>query len=273
MNDILSVSYGAGVNSVAMLCGYKERGIRPTVILHADPGAEKPETYAHMELVQAWLRSIGWPPIISVSVGDNPTAVAKTLEASCLKNETLPSIAYGFKTCSQRWKADPQRKFFNNWAEGLEVIAAGGKIIQAIGYDAGEKHRTLIPDAKTTFVFPLREWGWGREECIAAIQRAGLPVPMKSSCFFCPSSKKAEILWLRRNHPDLFERAVAIERNAAKKNTSVKGLGRDWSWESVVAADEAQLKMFSEVLEIPCGCFDGEPDDDELVQIGSEVRP
>jgi hypothetical protein len=70
-----------------------------------------------------------------------------------------------------------------------------------------------------------------REDCERSIREAGLPVPMKSACFFCPASKRQEILWLRERHPDLLQRALAIERNAAPNLTSVSGLGRSFSWE------------------------------------------
>jgi hypothetical protein len=62
------------------------------------------------------------------------------------------------------------------------------------------------------------------------IQAAGLPVPMKSACFFCPASKRQEILWLREHHPELLQRALDIESNAEANLTSVKGLGRSFSW-------------------------------------------
>ena len=255
--ELLSVSYGGGVNSVAMLVGMYECGITPSLILFSDTGGEKPETYAYLQIINDWLARVGFPAVTVVSVSDNPNAVAKTLEEQCLRLNSLPPIAYGFKTCSQRWKADPQRKFLNNWDKKED----GRKILQAIGYDAGETHRSLMPDKKTEFIFPLREWGWDRSDCIAAIHRAGLPVPVKSACFFCPSSKKKEILALKREHPDLFDRAVSIERNAASTNISVKGLGRNWSWEQLVQIDEAQGNLFHETVEIPCMCFDGDSDD------------
>ena len=43
---------------------------------------------------------------------------------------------------------------------------------------------------------------------------------------------------------------------------TVKGLGRHFSWEAFLKADDAQGKLFPEVLEIDCMCFDGEPDDE-----------
>ena len=55
---------------------------------------------------------------------------------------------------------------------------------------------------------------------------------MKSACFYCPASKKPEILWLREQHPDLLERAVRIERNAQDSLLTVRGLGRSYSWEA-----------------------------------------
>jgi hypothetical protein len=76
--------------------------------------------------------------------------------------------------------------------------------------------------------YPLLEFGYDRERCKAIITTAGLPVPLKSACFFCPASKKSEIVWLREQHPELLERALEIERNL----TSVKGVGRSFSWET-----------------------------------------
>jgi len=55
-------------------------------------------------------------------------------------------------------------------------------------------------------------------------------VPPKSACFFCPASKKREILWLQERHPELLRRALAIEDNARDKLTSVRGLGRSFAW-------------------------------------------
>jgi len=40
----LVVAYGGGLNSTAMLCGFRERGIIPSLILFADTGGEMPET-------------------------------------------------------------------------------------------------------------------------------------------------------------------------------------------------------------------------------------
>lgn len=48
------VADGLGVDSMAMLIGLAQRGIRPDAILFADTVAEKDETYARGEKVESW---------------------------------------------------------------------------------------------------------------------------------------------------------------------------------------------------------------------------
>ena len=60
------------------------------------------------------------------------------------------------------------------------------------------------------------EWGWDRNRCIQEIRDAGLPLPGKSSCFFCPSMKRREIRTLYHRYPDLLARALAIEDGTAQ---------------------------------------------------------
>jgi len=232
------VSYGAGTNSTAMLIGLHERGERPDLILFADTGGELPETYRHRDAVSEWCVGIGFPEILTV------TAPNKLLEQDCIDRAALPSIAYGFKTCSLRWKKEPQDKFLRN--NGMADAT------RLIGIDADELHRAKVfPNT----VYPLIQWDWGRDECVDAIARAGLPQPGKSACFFCPSSKPREIIQLGKDHPDLLERALAMEANA--QLTSVKGLGRSYAWADLVKYTDAQLDLFTATPEIPCGCFDG----------------
>ncbi len=134
-----------------------------------------------------------------------------------------------------------------------------------IGYDVGEQRRKEVArehdegDTKYTKVYALMDWGWTREDCIHAILQEGLPLPGKSSSFFCPSMKKKEIRTLYHQHRDLYERAIAIEDSAKPNLTSVKGLGRNWAWRDFVEADKNQTAMcwmFPED-DLPCNCHDG----------------
>jgi hypothetical protein len=243
---MIIVSYGGGTNSTAMLLGLIERSIRPDVITFADTHAEKPKTYDQVKSVSAYCVEHGLPEITVVS---EPVQ----LEADCLRRGALPSIAYGFKSCSQRFKLRPQERYFNHLDQAKEVWANGDKIKRCIGFDADEPHRAKeYDDPKYQNWYPLIDWDWGRDECIEAIKRHGLPLPGKSACFFCPSTKVSQVRSLAVTHPDLMDRAIAMERNADL--TTVKGLGRSYSWESLIATDD----MFQEnFIELDCGCYDG----------------
>lgn len=251
------VSYGGGTNSTAMLVGLAERGIRPDAILFADTGGEKPATLEHLMTVQLWLEKQGFPSITVVRANRQD----KTLEDECIRKSVLPSLAYGYKKCSQAWKIQPQDKWLNHWPRAQETWAAGKLVVKVIGYDAGERHRAArgpLEDKKMRKWFPLLEWDWAREECIEAIDRAGLPRPGKSACFYCPASTKKEVLALAKDHPDLFERAAAMEAGADL--VTIRGLGRRWRWRELVDADRRQLSLFPEPPQIACGCFDGDDD-------------
>ena len=248
---MMIVSYGGGTNSTALLVGLLERGERPDAILFADTGAELPETYIHVMMVNEWCEINGFPRIQTVRKGGR----IETLEQNCLRMNMLPSLAYGFKGCSHKYKIEPQEKWANNHDQCKEVWKAGGKVLKLIGYDADEHHRAKIPeDKKYSYRYPLVEWDWGREECKDAITRAGLPQPGKSACFFCPATKQHEIRKMAQTHPDLIDRALKMESNA--ELTSVKGLGRSFAWRDLLATKE----MFPDTyhgIEQPCGCYDG----------------
>lgn len=243
------VSYGAGTNSTAMLIEMAKRGDQVDLITFADTGGERPETYAYLAMFSEWLVAQGMPAITTVKKGGRP----ETLEENCLRMKMLPSVAYGWKSCSQKYKGEPQDAFAKNWPPAKAAWAAGEKVIKCIGYDADEPQRAkFYEDKKFVWRYPLLEWDMGRDDCIESIRQAGLPLPGKSSCFFCPNSKAPEILSLP---DDLKERAIAIERNA--NLTVIAGLGRRWRWEDLIASDRAQLRLFDHQMEMPCGCYDG----------------
>jgi len=247
---MIIVSYGGGTNSTAMLVGMKERGIRPDLIIFADTGGEKPHTYAHLDYMRGWLEANGFPPITVVVKGGRQ----ETLEDECVRRNALPSIAYGWKTCSQKYKIQPQEKYLNNLPAARAHWSAGKKVSRWIGFDWDEPGRAKdCDDKKYQNHYPLIEWQWGRAECVEAIEREGIPLPGKSACFFCPSSRQSEIRWLAETHPELMERALIMEAGADL--TTIKGLGRNFKWADVIATDDMFPESF---VELECGCYDGE---------------
>jgi len=69
---------------------------------------------------------------------------------------------------------------------------------------------------------PLR-----RTDCTRLIRAAGLPLPPKSSCWFCPLRRPSNWQAMRHDQPDLFTRACHLE---AELNQRRANLGRDPVW-------------------------------------------
>ena len=230
------VSFGGGTNSAALLVGLHKHKIPVDLITFADTGAEQPHTYQFIEIMDKWLADRDMPRITVVRNVDR-YGNRLSLETECLRSHTLPSIAYGYKRCSQKHKIAPQEKFCNNHPPCREAWQRGERINRFIGYDAGEikryEHSRKYNEADKKYKnrYPLiEEWHWSRSDCVRQIKAAGLPQPGKSSCFFCSSMKRQEILDLKERYPGLYQRAIALEENAMPHLKSVKGLGRGYSW-------------------------------------------
>lgn len=225
------VSYGLGVDSTAVLVGLWKRGIKPDLILFADTGSEKDQTYAYLDVINRWLESVGFPTVTVVRYEPKKFKHApySTLEGNCISNKTLPSLTFGYKSCSLKWKAAPMDKYVEKQSFAREVWADGQKVQRLIGYDCSTAdnkrfaHAQGKVDEKYAYIYPLQSWGMKREDCIALIAEAGLPVPPKSSCFFCPAMKPHEVSALDK---DKLRRIVAIEANAKPKLGVVEGLWR-----------------------------------------------
>ena len=262
----LIVAYGGGTNSTAMLCGFREKGIKPSLIVFSDTGGELPHTYGHIQTMNE--KCIEWFGIGIETTKHTHKGKVETLEQQCIRTKLLPSLAYGYKQCSIHFKARPSNKLVKRWASKNGVTS----IIKAIGFSYDEpwriKHKfDLTKDAKLTIhsKYYLVEWQWNRALCVDAISRHGIKQPGKSSCWFCPAHKPALVLKLREERPDLFDRGVKMEENSslAKDGTEgVRGLCFGTKWSDIANADDAQAKLFNWVGDhaspsVPCGCYDG----------------
>lgn len=225
---IVVLCFGAGVDSTALLVALRLAGIVPAVITFADTGGEKPETMLHLAKINELLASWGWPLVTLVRKITMPGTGYSDLYGNCLANETLPSLAFGMKSCSLKWKVSCQDQLLKGVTKGpnrrdphpawLEAKDRGEKIVKLIGYDCGKadvrRSKALKPsDADFDYVYPLQVVRWTRIECVEAIAQEMGPefVPIKSACFFCPASKPWELYWLAAEHPELLERALRLE--------------------------------------------------------------
>ena len=253
------LSLGGGVNSTAMLLELADRDMPPDLVLFADTGGELPATYAHVDAIEQWC---GFKNIMFHRVTNAGRGQGDSLEDNCLKRKELPSLAYGFKGCSVKWKRQPMDRFVREWLPAKDAWARGERVTRYIGIDIGERHRAdnakMADTDKYDYQYPLVEWEMDRTDCIMKIEATpGFTVPPKSSCFFCPAMRRGEILRLQSEHPELLERALRIEENAETHTTA--GLGRNWKWSDFLRQDNAQGKLWPEI-DAPCGCFDESED-------------
>lgn len=243
------VSYGMGVDSTALLCLLKQQNTPPDLVIFADTGGEKPETYHYKKIIEEWLLDNSFPPLVTVKNKRNRAGVeCDTLEQHCLAGGKLPSIAYGKKACSLDWKKTPVEKFIK------QAGIADPLFLISYNYD---ELRRAIPRKNCTY--PLIENKISRLDCLSLIVSEGLPVPAKSACFFCPSSKKSEILALNRLHPELAQRAINMEQKAEKRIQSTSqtiGLGRHFKWGDVVSMAEKQINLLPQDSSLYCDCVE-----------------
>ena len=247
----LVVAYGLGVDSTAMLVGYRQHGIRPDLILFSDTGSEREATYAFLPIINAWLRAVGFPEVTVVRYRPRNFKhwpPYHTLEENILTNVALPSISYGGHSCSSKWKISAQDLFLEDWAAAKGAWSAGVVVRRAVGFEDSEhEHRRAqrcatfsvqdLDDNKYSAVFPLQEWHWNRARCIAEIKAAGLPVPSKSSCFFCAAMKPWEVDELT---PTKLMRIVIIEARTTQRHLDyakqrAEDSGSPWDGKPLIA--------------------------------------
>lgn len=236
------VSNGLGVNSVAMMLLLKDQGIRFESVF-ADTGCEWPETYAYLRLFSKI------HPITVITAGEYGFPAQRKFKGDMydwyLHRATIPGRRG--RDCSMKFKIKPKDAYFKKpcW--------------NYIAIDAGESSR-IARFRSTNGVedrFPLIENDIGREGCKQIIKAHGLPLPPKSACYFCFNTKPSEWRKLRTEHPDLWCKALTLERTNNDRRTQLGlkkiGLGPQYRLiESVV--DEKQGRIFEEDEYPPCQC-------------------
>lgn len=236
--DIIHIqSAGMGTNTIAQLILCTKQGIKFDYILFSNTGGERKRTYNYIPIMNKWLVANGQPKIkILRQLNKDKKFIG--LYNDVYNQKSLPSIAFGFKSCSLKFKKNPFDVFINNNKSIQQRLKNGAIIYKHIGFDVDEEHRTTkdFNTEKMINVYDLVNAEMGRFECEKIIRDAGLPTVGKSSCFYCPSLKPWEIIELYENEPKIFYRAISLERNAKDTMTAIQGLGRDFSWWDLIVS-------------------------------------
>jgi hypothetical protein len=153
-----------------------------------------------------------------------------------IKNATLPGAALHRHTCALKFKIEPQHRWTRHWAPARQAWARGTKVLKFIGFDCDETYRLQRADARAhagkadpreqlrfEYQMPLMDWGINLDQCREIIQGAGLPLPPKSACIFCPFQKPQEV---EDATPEDRSRTILMEYVAEPYNRKVRGLWR-----------------------------------------------
>lgn len=176
----------------------------------SDTGSELQEVYDFLDKLEAYLGK----EIIKLSSGRDFKHWLK------IHNDYLPSPKQ--RWCTRTMKIEP-----------FERYVGDDQVISYIGIRADEFREGYISQ-KTTIIasFPFIDDGLVKEDVFQLLEDSvGIPEYYKwrsrSGCYFCFFQRRDEWLGLKRNHPDLFEKAREIEKKAGKGYTWVQGMTLD----------------------------------------------
>ncbi|MFE3328987.1 phosphoadenosine phosphosulfate reductase [Streptomyces sp. NPDC059176] len=224
------ISYGGGVQSTALLALAAKGAIDFPTFLFSNVGddSENPGTLRYItEFASPFAQQHG----IALEVLDKVRRDGRreTLWQHLHRPETrsipipvrMANGAPGRRNCTADFKIKVISRWLRHHGATAETPATVG-----IGISLDEIHRAnrrrAEPNQRVSY--PLLDLRLRREDCIRLIQEAGLPVPPKSSCFFCPFHTVDEWRTQRANDPELFSRSEDLERFL---NLRRAALGRD----------------------------------------------
>ena len=162
-----------------------------------DTGAELPETYEYLTRLQVILGK----PIARLNASRGFDHWFEVFRG------TLPSPQV--RWCTKYMKIKP-----------IEEWIGDGQAISYVAIRADEANRKGYISTKSNIQsrFPFVEDGIDRKGVMTILEDAGIGLPKyyqwrtRSGCYFCFYQRKAEWIGLSERHPELFERAVAIEQ-------------------------------------------------------------
>ncbi len=189
------LSFGGGVQTTALAILASQGQVKVDAAIFADPGGEKPETYWYMEAyIKPLFEEVGIPFKIIGGRKDG-----RNLVEHCHHFRVIPSVVPKWRWCTASFKAVPI----------VKAIAADAMML--IGFSSDEAKRAENARLAERKRYPLIELNLTGADCRNIISSYGWPIPVKSSCIFCPLQHWSEWNWLKAKHPEVIEKDLAIE--------------------------------------------------------------
>ncbi len=224
VRHVLGLSGGKDSAALAIYLKDKYPEIHSKVeYFFSDTGAELSEVYEFLDKLEAYLGK----EIIRLSSGRDFDHWLK------VHNGMLPSAKA--RWCTRYMKIRP-----------FEAFVKDDPVISYIGIRADENREGYISKKSTiSAVFPFIEDGLVRDDIFRILEDSvGIPEyyrwRSRSGCYFCFFQRQDEWLGLKRNHPDLFEKARQYENRLREKfdwkdgKIPVEAKGFTWSPEGTI---------------------------------------
>ena len=236
---VKSVSYGAGVQSTALLVLAAQRKIDFDLFLFANVGddSEHPDSlryYREIAVPYAEANGIELVELKRIPTKGWSAGKVETLWGRLMKpdSRSLPipvrmsNGAPGTRSCTADFKIRVVAKELKRRGAtktNPALVALGISVDEIQRAKPGVDPREPSQDR----TYPLLDLGITRTVCKRIIADAGLPVPGKSACFFCPFHDKDAWRSLKRDTPDLFEKSCQLENTLNERRVM---LGKDPVW-------------------------------------------
>jgi hypothetical protein len=257
-------SYGGGVQSTAALVLATQGQIDFKTFLFCNVGddSENPATIEYVEQIArpyALNHGIEIIELQATRFGE-PDTIFQRLTRPGSRSIGIPvrmngSGAPGRRSCTVDFKI----LVVDKWLKAHDAKTSGAQVGLGISLDEIERVKSNTdPDtvAWKENVFPLLdevERPLSRQDCMNSITRAGLPVPPKSSCWFCPYHKLSVWQEMRQDQPERFWKAVELEKFLNQRRADL-GMDPVWFTRLLKPLDEAtheygQHGLFDEVVD------------------------
>ncbi len=217
MNGSRVISYGGGVQSTCLLvlAGTGRLAVDAALFANVGDDSEHPATLRYVRQVAIpWAAEHGVPVhVLNRTKRDGAT---ETLWGRLMRpgSRSLPipvrmsNGAPGTRSCT----ADFKIRVVGKWLKQHGATANQPATVHiGISVDEIQRANTRRAEPHERITYPLLDLGWRRIDCMRVISDAGLPVPPKSSCFFCPFHRPSVWMAMRAEEPELFNRACHLE--------------------------------------------------------------
>jgi len=228
-DQIRACSFGGGVQSTACLVLAAQGRIDFPLFLFANVGdrAENPQTLAYLACHAKPYAAENGIELVDLRWVDR-TGRERDLYDDLLRQDNSLTIplrdtgGFGNRKCTQRYKIEVVARELRRRGA---TATAPAEVALGFSVDEIERARPGV-DRKhpwTTKVHPLLDLGLSRTDCRRIIADAGLPVPPKSSCWFCPYQGTEQWRQRRRGEPEVFARAVELDRLLSERHERLRG--------------------------------------------------